>query len=206
MMNRLLLVAFFGIVGCEQPRFGDWRKEFQSKDYVQEIRNGELVLEVRHVPKELRQAVEWGISDTARMSAAFLDTLKRAAFIKGHLFMVTLKPFSEEFSSRMGKDLVYGQGNRFSTYQEAMETYQFGWRERIWLEYGDKKIPMSGYQMENTFGVSPERSFIISFPELGHTKASGKAKVDLVVEDLFPGLARHKLHWMLPVGEHEEKS
>lgn len=69
-------------------------------------------------------------------------------------------------------DLVYAQLSRgFDTYSNWLQRLLFGLKEEIHLEMEDgTEVPLANYQMDRNYGVSPSRSFILSFPAMYNGK------------------------------------
>lgn len=63
-------------------------------------------------------------------------------------------------------DLVYAQLSKgFDNYSQWLQRLLFGLHEEIHLELGDgTEVPLASYQMDRNYGVSPSRSFLLSFP------------------------------------------
>jgi len=83
------------------------------------------------------------------------------------------------------KDLIYASMNQgFDNYQIWFDKLTFGMKEYIYL-YHEKigKIPLGLYQMDNTYGMTKERSFLLVFPKEFQEQGIllSKGKLELVV-------------------------
>gem|GEM_PF-3897883 len=120
------------------------------------------------------------------------------------IFFLRLDPKSDSTGPGFESDLIFGNQSGFDGYRSAQKAYAFGLKEKIWLEIGDKKVPLGSYQMENSFGMSRGRTFVLVFPPLAPALMKENVEVTLVLDDIVPGLARKRLKWDLPVGKYDE--
>ena len=63
-------------------------------------------------------------------------------------------------------DLVYAQLEKgFDVYSAWLQRLLFGLQEEMQLKLADgTQVPLASYQMDRNYGVSPSRTFILSFP------------------------------------------
>jgi hypothetical protein len=205
-MTRLLPFALLAglafLAGCRSPRVGELAREMRGPAYARTLTTPHHVLEVRYLPRALRLAGEFGLSDSTRLTPALRDSLAELSGAAELVFVMRLAPKDEEADPTFANDVVYGRLSGYASYAEAQQAYASGLQERIWLEADGRKIPLAGYQMENSYGMSPARTFLLSFPEFG---ALRKARtVQLVLDDIVPGMARQKITWKLPVGKYDD--
>lgn len=128
------------------------------------------------------------------MSDRLLDSLERenSAF-KGLTFVLTLSPIDSN-QKDFAHDVVYGKISGYESYKETLNAYQFGLKDKIWIESKGVKIPMLGYQMENTYGVSRSLNFTLLFPSW---PGDSENKFRIVLDDIVPGLNREKIEFDL---------
>lgn len=201
------LVVFLALVctGCRTLRVGELRAEFGKSAYVRLIEAGNHEILVRFVPDLMWKVQGLGLEDSLRLSRSLLDSLTGDTLAGGLRFLLSIRPKGESYGQGFSRDVVYGSIGGFRNYQEALETYQFGFKERIWLESGGRRIPMANYHMENSFGMDPGRNFVLCFSDMKDLIGGDKVTVFLVLDDLVPGLSRRKVEWTLPVGKYDHK-
>lgn len=205
MIRYLGVIAGFILVGCKAVHVGDLRKEFEGQAYLRSVEASQHVVEVRYVPNLKRLVERAGWEDTVLLTGKILDSLRRSMPSVGPLLAMTIRPKDDSRSFDLSQDLVYGKTSGYTDYQQALENLQFGLKERIWIETRGHKIPLSHYHMENSFGMTRGRIFLLSFGALDSAAGKKQDSLTLVLDDLVPGLSRRRISWNLPIGEYDEK-
>lgn len=155
-------------------------------------------IELRFIPSAVRLLEEAGISDSARFTTSLWDSLKGVHHSQGALFIMTIAP--KDTAAGFADDPIYGPAGGFHDYKSALNGYQFGLIKKIWLEANGRKIPLVSYEMENSFGITPSRTFVLSFPGLSREE---KKSTNLVLDDVVPGLSRRKIQWDLTAEKYD---
>ncbi|MEL6706095.1 MAG: hypothetical protein AAF089_02070 [Bacteroidota bacterium] len=181
----LLVFAAVSFVGCGPKVFEDadalyayvYSDKYPSKDVVN--REGVTVV-ARYLPTNAvmvndyraaeRQAVEIrsDASLTESERTQRIEALERslrttaAAFDQSVYFNVTLG-----FDS--GEDIVYSKLQRrgYGSYSAWLETLLFGIEEQLSLRNGPLELEPTGYLLDRMYGMTPTRSFLVSFPKAG---------------------------------------
>jgi hypothetical protein len=194
------LLSFF--LACNEPQVRDVLAEFHGSRYSKSLETREHKIEVRWVPQTLQLLNSVDPSTATKLTRTLLDSLKNKGGTRaGLLFLMRLAPRDSVRGANFKNDVIYGNLSGYANYQDALNAYQFGFREKIWLEVDGERVPLSNYQMENTFGMTASRTFALLFPELNRN--ARRFEVKLVLDDIVPGLARKKIDWILPVGKYD---
>ena len=183
--------------GCRPRTVGEAVAEFSGRDYRQSTQTNRFQVEVRFLPVALQVLTEARLSQDRAVTRQLLDSLSRDRNLGGLAFLLRVGPSDTGRSATFENDIVYGRDNGFGDWRKALTEYQFGLKEKIWLESDGQKIPLSNYQMENSFGLTPGRSFLLHFPEhpVGRDRAR---KVTLVLDGIAPGMGRWRTEWVIP--------
>lgn len=205
MIRFLAVITGSILVGCKAVHVGDLRKEFAGQAYVRTVEASQHVVEVRYVPNLKRLVERTGWEDTVLLTRKILDSLRQSIPGGRMLLAMTIRPKDDSRTSDLSQDLVYGKTNGYTDYQQALADLQFGLKERIWIESGGHKIPLSHYHMENSFGMTRGRIFLLSFLALDSAAGKAQESFTVVLDDLVPGLSRRRISWNLPIGEYDEK-
>lgn len=102
----------------------------------------------------------------------------RSRYAKSASFQLTIEPTD-------GSDLVYrrlGVGD----YEGWLQTLLFGLHDRLVLRAGAVDVTPSGYNMERTYGMTPSRTFLVSFPKADLPLERG-GEVDFAIEEFGLG-------------------
>lgn len=203
MRSQWWLALALALFGCRQVSVKDALRDMSDARYVRSVEAGRHRIELRYLPKTLRILKASNLESSRLLTGKVRDSLVAyRASGEGIMFVLRLDPKDSAAGPGFESDVLYGQLSGFGSYPETLREYQFGLREKIWLEAGGRKFPLANYQMENTFGMDRGRVFLLLFPEL--PEAMMGAKVEVVLDDIVPGLARRKFDWILPVGKHDE--
>lgn len=174
-----------GLVGGGSSRF---EKKIETEIHL---------ITVQYVSRSMLLLSRAGLSGDTHGSEALIDSLEKTESLPpGRRFLITLSPKNPSLPGSVENDVIYGSRNGFGNYKEALEAYQTGLREKIWIEKDGKKIPMAEYHMENTFGMTPSRNFLLVFPE---DDLEGNRSVKLVLDGISPGMQREKLEFEIPM-------
>lgn len=186
------------LIGCGPVRVADVFERARSEKNIRHFEVGNHRLEIRYLPREYVLLSRAGLDSGRVVTSGLLDSLEGVQGLgEGETFLLKLSPREDTTAPDARRDVVYGPLSGFGGYQRTLEEYQFGWRDKIWLETGHERIPLGGYQMENTFGMDPSRIFMLTFMPVRNGK---KTHVVLVLDDLVPGMARMKLGFTLLTG------
>jgi hypothetical protein len=199
---KLLLFCAVSLlfVGCKSVLVRDVLAECKDPKFARTVEAGNHRIELRYLPRALRLLNKPGINDSSRFTRDFWDSVKQADPKPGTIFLLTLSPKDTSKHGDFSNDIVYGPSGGFRDYREALNAYQFGLSDKIWVEAGGRKIPLAGYQMENTFGMTQSRTFVLAFPELAR---ENRSSVKVVLDDIIPGLSRRKLEWDLTMRKYD---
>jgi len=198
----LIMLCMMGLEGCFEVPLQDALRQLKSPAYAQSFTTDNHRIEVRLVPAILRVLQQAHLDSTRILTHRLIDSLMPQGITYGTTFILKLSPKDSASSPGIAHDVIYGNISGYPNYQETLKAYQTGLADKIWLEVNGKKIPMLNYEMENTFGMDPSRSFMLLFPDLETSEKS--IQVKLVLDDIVPGLGRKKLDWNLPVGKYEK--
>ena len=202
-MKSLLLLAWFVFgIACRQQTVQDVLQTTVNKSHERTVDVPKHLLTVRYIPKMALLISRAGLEGDARVSKVLLDSLRKSDPIpEGLTFLLTLSPKHSSSPGSIENDVVYGSNNGFGNYEAALEAYQTGWREKIWIETDGRKIPLTHYQMENTFGMTASRNFTLLFPDL---PATGNRRLKLVLDGLMPGMQREMLEFEIPMEQYAQ--
>jgi hypothetical protein len=195
-----ILPALF-LLGCEPKTVGEILAKSKSEKSQQAKEVENLKVTVRQFSKTHFLLSRAHLDGHRAITEALIDSLESEFGYCGTMFLLRIEPKDSSGKSGMDDDLIYGPIGGFSDYRSAMQEYQFGLKEKIWLESSKEKIPLSGYQMENTFGFDHGRTFIIQFPDLKKGSTGNEYKYFLVLDDIVPGLGRWKTEWLILNGK-----
>jgi hypothetical protein len=198
----LLLAVLFA--GCKQPTIREVLDQAQSEVNTRTLEAGGHRMEIRYVSRTAQVLAGSGLDGSIRVSGRLIDSLKSGyGGPEGLTFLLRLSPKDSSKNIGFDHDVVYGNISGFGNYKETLQEYAFGLTKKIWLELDGTRIPLSNYQMENSFGVSRSRTFTLLFPELPQKYRGREAHVKIVLDDIVPGLARKKLDWTLTAGKND---
>lgn len=193
------------LVGCRSLSVSELRRKFETPEYIQRVECGHHRIEVRYIHRTLRILERSGIEDGARLTQAALDSLGKSDSSRGLLFLLSIKPLEDSAASDSFEDVIYGGKSGFADYWEALEAFQSGFRDRIWIEHAGKRYPVGNYHLENTFGLTRGRNIVLTFNPSPNPGGQEAGPYYLVLDNLVPGLSRRKMEWTLPVGRYDEK-
>lgn len=194
----------FILLGCRGPEVREVVSSLTGKEYVRSLDAKAHRLEVRYTPKTLELLARSGIDGSTAVSDRILDSLEKAYGMgEGLQFQLRIDPLDSGFRGDFSNDLVYGRQSGYGSFPATLKAFTEGLQERIWLECDGEKIPLGRYQMENSYGMTPGRTFVLLFPLPSRLAKGKRADLTLVLDDIVPGLARRKLEWTLPVGEYD---
>jgi hypothetical protein len=192
------------ILGCREPTVLEMRKSLLSKEYCRDAEAELHRISVRYVPPALRILTQFKPDSARILDKRLTDSLRQdAGSMDGIIFHLRIDPKADAKPGDFDDDLIYGTKSGYGGYQENLNAFLFGMKERIWLESDGRKILMTGFQMENNFGMSKGRTFVLAFPGMAQGTRKYK-KIELVLDDVVPGLSRKKMAWTLPVGKNDE--
>jgi hypothetical protein len=197
-----LIAAALLTLGCTDVRVKDVLKEFDGAPYEKSVETDNHKLAIRYIPRTYQILRRSGLDTSALVDTRLLDSLEAEYGKVGTVFTLLLQPRNGDQDAGLENDVVYGSLSGFSSYQATMRAYAFGLHEKNRMEVKGKKIPLSRYQMDNSFGLTKGRNFILLFPAL--PQEAKAEEVRLVLDDIVPGLARKKLVWSFPVGKYDE--
>lgn len=190
-------------MGCQSHRVGDLKSRLKGVEYFRTVEAGNTRIEVQYVPENLDLISRSGLDSGAVVTRKMLDSLDRIHNAsKVVRFQLRMSPLRIDSAAGIMNDVLYGTQFGYGMLQERTRDFQFGFKSKIWLEKNGRKVPLSVYHMENNFGISHSKTFILSFPN--PSPEDKRASMDLVLDDLVPGLARKKINWNLPVGKHDQ--
>jgi hypothetical protein len=200
------LIVMIGFIGCMDPTIRDAIRATDQKSYLREFEADNLKFEIRFVPR-IRAVLERCDFDSATgLTPARLDSLKAHSFgATGLMFLLTIGPKVNGTGNGMdlSKDLIYSNTGGYEDFRLAINAFLFGLKDKIWMECNGLRIPLSGYQMENNYGLAPHRTFMLFFPKLSCGEVDER-RLEIVMDDVVPGLARKKIQWTLPLGKYDE--
>lgn len=187
---RITILVSLSLLGCKQATVREILDEAASESAVIKVEAGNHLITARYVPPEALLLSRAGLERDVQVTDQLLDSLRNSEGLSGWTFLLTISPRNPSTPGSLTDDVVYGANSGFANYQEAMAAYNFGLREKVWIESGETRIPLSNYQMENTFGMSPARNFTLTFSAL---EAKPRHKIKLVLDAIVPGMQREKL-------------
>jgi hypothetical protein len=194
--SLLLAWVIYG-TGCRNPTVREALEIETKRIFEKSFETQNHQITAKFISKTALVISRSGLDGSETLSDSLMDVLKKSDSLSdGWTFLLTLSPKNSSVPGSIENDVVYGIRNGFASYKEALAEYEFGWKEKIWIEYGGIKIPMANYRMENTFGMSPSRNFVLVFPE---TRITGNPKIKLVLDGIVPGMQREKLNFEIPM-------
>lgn len=204
MKTRAILLLALLCTGCRSPRVGDVMREFGAPAYAKHVETGFHSIHIRYLPLALQVLNRAGWEDSLSLTRGVLDSLRRSQpFHPGLCFLMTLGPADTSQAKGRSNDVVYGSQSGYSDYREAIQAYQFGLKDKIWLETGGVKYPLYAYTLENSWGMTRSRNFFLSFRVPEKILTARNVDFQIVLDDIVPGLARRKITWTLPIGEYD---
>jgi hypothetical protein len=190
------LLATLLCSGCRQPSVKELVADARAGNPERTIELPQLVVSARFVPRSALLLSRAGLDEGRRVTRALFDSLQRQdAIPEGWNFLLTVAPRAPSRPGTVENDVVYGSNSGFGDYREALAAYQTGLAGKIWIEAGGRKIPLGSYQMENTFGMSASRNFMLVFPRTG---LPDDRRIRLVLDGIAPGMQREKLEFEIP--------
>jgi hypothetical protein len=200
----LLLAACGALSGCRQASVRDLIREFRGPRYERSVSTSDLRIRLRYIPRTMEVLSRAEVDSLRPVTSALLDSLEGIYRLgDGIRFLMRIDPLDSSMSEDFANDIIYGTSAGYASHSEARASLADGLQEKIWLEVDGSKIPMDRYLMENSFGMTPGRTFVLLFPPLPRASIR-RIRLKLVLDDIVPGLARHKLDWTFPVGTHDE--
>jgi len=175
----------------------DWMKFYRSDRYKQVIQPGNHKITLQYVAPQLSALIQSQIDSSTVLSKTQLDSLVTSIKMHDLSFYLTLSPKVDTGGWDLKKDVIYGGLSGEATYQETLNKYLFGLKENIWVEWNGVKYPLLQYHMVNTWGITPSRSFVLSFREL--FPINEKNTIFLVLDNLVPGQGRDKIKFEFPL-------
>lgn len=180
--TTLLAVITVGSVGCGPQTFHDADALYvyvYSEDYPAKAtasREGVTAI-ARYLPTSAvmvndyraaeRMATEIradsSLNDAQR--AQRIESLARSLQEKASAYD-ELVYFNVTLGLQSGEDIVYAKLQRqgFRSYSAWLETLLFGIEEHLVLREGALELEPSGYLLDRTYGMSPTRTLLVSFP------------------------------------------
>lgn len=196
----ILTLASVLFTGCRN-KVSDVFRNSQGKEYSRVVETPGHQATLRFLPRAASLLMSSGVDSSTLVTAALLDSLEEALGTgRGLTFLMRLEPLGAGPGPDLGKDLLYGD----AAGGETFSAYTFGMTEKIWLEVDGHKIPLTRYQVENTFGMEPGRNFMLLFPDIRANESGTNTVIHLVLDDILPGLGRRKIEWKIPVGEYDK--
>jgi len=184
-----LVGIMLSAVGCGPKSFDDPDEllayvRADSSPYVQEITQGDVRFRIRYVPVDARMAAHYrrpeeGPNQSEQRQTeesdvvvqadgpALSEGVVRADFEPTLQFVLEITPIEE------GRDLVFDRmASGYGDYSRWIQALLFELQGKIHLETpAVDDVPLSAYHMERSYGLSPGRSFILTFPaRVGETE------------------------------------
>lgn len=199
-----MLVTCF-LFSCQQPYNSHVKSSLLGQKYIQSFEVGNHRIKVQYVPRVLKLLMHSRMDSNSRISNSLLDSLEKDfGESNGITFVLHLEPKDASSGPGFESDLIYGNMSGYGNYQEALQAFAFGLKEKIWLEVNESMLPMRSYQMENTFGMTRGRTFVLLFSKPPGFEKGAEISATLVLDNIVPGLARKKMEWTFPVGKYDE--
>lgn len=188
------------LAGCRYRTVEDAVRELRGPKYARLMETQNHRLEFRYVPKDLRLLTCYGLKGSRVIDRKLLDSLKSIeGMAKGMVIHLTIGPKNDTLPpSDMSNDVIYGTISGFQDYRDALQEYQFGLQEKVWIESGGRRFDMATYHMSNTWGMTKSRTFTLLF-EIPDSLLE-RENVTLVAESVVPGFGRKKFAWTHPDG------
>lgn len=207
MKTPFILAAVCLFAGCRQTTLREVLEAERATAQELSFEAGNHRIEVRLVSRVSDLLARSGLPDGAKVDRGLLDSLAEASGgFMGHTFVMRIGPKDTVARQGFANDLIYGPHAGYADHREALQAFQTGLREKIWLEIDGRRVPLANYQMENNFGAAPGRTFILLFPRTPGSAGRDTRKVKLVMDDVVPGLGRKKTDWLLQAGKYEQKT
>lgn len=203
-LTVIISSAMLLLQGCHSKQISEILKAVPEKSYTKMATTDYLRIEVRLVPKMVQVLGAAQLNQDRLLTAALVDSLNKENGRKyGMLFIMDITPIPETKAQNSSNDLIYSSIGGYQDYREALEAFQSGLNETVWLESGGKKISLVSNQMSNNFGMSPGRQFTMVFPEIFRYSDKDEIEFYLVLDNLVPGLSRKKLEWKISKRKYE---
>ncbi len=205
MFFKGLLLTLF-LCGCHPTKVGQLRREVSGEKYLRTAIATRHRIEVQYVPPSMAALAATHWDDSVSLSENRIQLLNGSKLdSEGLTFFLRLEPIAADSSNGFAKDVVFGNISGMTSIPQVQQEYRTGFQEKIWLEIRGEKLPLSSFQMENNFGMSRGRTFVLLFNAKTIKGGTRNIPLTLVLDDLVPGLSRKKLEWTLPIGKHDEK-
>jgi hypothetical protein len=188
---------------CREVKLKEIVKGMRGEKFMQSANTGAHRIQLRYVPKILRVYESGEADSNAEFPPPGIDTLALRQMTRGILFVMQLGPSDTSGNSGFKKDLIYGAFEESGDYRKNLAHYQFGLAEKIWLESNRVRYPLANYQMENSFGMFPERTFTLFFPDIPNPTPGKPMLVKVVLDDIVPGLGRKQFTWAINAEKYE---
>jgi hypothetical protein len=198
---EVVFLVLLALTGCQSPQVATVRKELQGEKFYQTFETQEHRVHVQYVPKALRLLNAARLDTGELVNPRVLDSLELAYGVSGLCFHLRISPMATGVAPHFANDLIYGSPGGFEVYRKRLQEFSFLLNEKIWLEVNGQKVKISHYHMENSYGISPARTFVLQFPQLSIEK---QTVFSLVLDDILPGMSRRKLSWTIPVGKYDQ--
>jgi hypothetical protein len=134
-----------------------------------------------------------------RMEARLLTEegahVKATGIQDGMILILSVSPKNASDPFDFSNDPTYGNKSGNSNSQREIQDFRDNLKEKIWVEWGNVKIPLSNLVVENTFGMGRSRNFSLLFPK---SSFAGETKFTLVLDEIVPGSNRVKLNFEIP--------
>lgn len=157
---------------------------------------------VRVVPPLVQAVRAAQLEDSATLDRRGLLRLHQVYQEKfGLVLVLGIDPKEKKAGFDLNQDLLYADLRPGESLQSLMERWCFALKEKIWLQSEEGPIPAQSVSLENSFGMTPNRNFVVLFAAAG---LQNKKKVALIIDDILPGQERKTLPLTIKKGwEHE---
>jgi hypothetical protein len=201
---RIVWILALVTTACRDPKVGDVITELRSSHHRQSVLAGNHRIEARILPPVLLALENASIDTNQALTPSLVDSLRKASSPNPGLSIVlSIAPSDTSIGRGLSNDVIYGKLSGFTDYHQASHEYQFGLKEKIWIEADGRKYPLMTYTMENSWGLIHGRSFFMVFQMPECIKLRESSEFELVLDDIVPGLSRRKIKWSFPIGEYD---
>lgn len=191
------------LFACWTPTVGDALRALDAPAYTQTVETSDFRVELKYLPRVRRLLNSTALDSGKGLGEDVLDSLRtQASEIRGMAFFLTIGPRDRADGIDLSRDLIYSGKSGHANSGEAFMDYSMGMGGKIWIEAEGRTHTMSTYQMENNWGYNPKRSFLLLFPDINEKHPD--CRLEVVLDELVPGLGRKKFQWALPVGKYDE--
>ena len=196
-----LFAIIFGtqLQSCQDVTVEDALAEMRGPAYAKFLEYGPYAIEIRYVPKLLRDLAQSGIKGDASIDGVFS---KLAGHECNLVFRIKIAPKDDRLSpSDMRNDVFVSQTGEGVSYEEVVERYSFGLRKSFRIMGPAVDIYPISVNLANSGGIEKEKILTVVFPPVGDTDSDHT--LSLIADDLIPGSGPLTATWKLPISKYD---